>query len=99
MMVVAFGQQLEIEVVVFLHGIAVVADEIGRFFDVAERFQPIFADFQAHVGAHVEKALADEVGGLAHDGDAFLPGTAAPGGKGGFGGGNGIVWRLVRAPF
>ncbi len=97
MMLVGLALERAGKAVIVLDCVAVVANEIGRFFDVTERFHAVLADFQAHDGAHVEQSLADQIGRATQDGDSFLPGGVAPAGKGRLGGGNGVDGVLLDA--
>ena len=63
---------------VLFHPVAIIADQVGGLFHVAQRFGAILADLQRHDGADWKAALADQVGGLAHDLDALLPAQVTP---------------------
>ena len=64
--------------VVVLDRLGVVADQVGRLLDLAERLEPVLADLERHVGAVAHLALGDELGGAAQDRQAVAPRRAAP---------------------
>ncbi len=80
-----------VEAVVGLDLVAVVADQVGRLLDVAERLEPVLADLDRHQGRELHLALADQVRHAAHDRDALEPRRPGPARGGGAGGGDGVA--------
>ena len=79
-----------------LHLVAVVADEVDRLLDLADRLHARLADLeQAGAGNLVFLAL-DAIGGAAQHRDALGPRPAAPVRIGGAGGRDGAVDRAAR---
>ncbi len=70
------------EPVVRLHLVAVVADEVGRLLDVAERLEPVLADLHRHQRRELAAVLGDLVGGPLEDRDPLLPRRRRPRGRG-----------------
>jgi hypothetical protein len=69
-----------VEAVVGLDLVAVVADQVGRLLDVAERLEPILADLDRHQGPELHLALADQIRHAAHDRDPLQPRGPSPAG-------------------
>ena len=64
---------------VVLHRLGVVADEVRRLLDLAERLDPVLADLEAHDRGLVHQPVADELGGAAKDRQALPPRRRRPG--------------------
>ena len=63
---------------VVLHGLRVIADEVRRLLDLAERLDPVLADLEGHDRGVVHQPVADELGGAAQDRQPLLPGRRGP---------------------
>jgi len=72
----------EDEPLVSLHGIAVVADQVGRLLHVAQRLQAVLADVERVGGRKGVHALLDQVHDLPEQADPVLPLHPAPDRKG-----------------
>ena len=55
---------------VVLPDLGVVADEVGRLLDLAERLEPVLADLDGHQAGVLHLALADQLGRRAQDAGA-----------------------------
>ena len=77
--------------VVVLHRLGVVAEEVGRLLDLAERLEPVLADLDRHQARVAHLALADQVGGLADQRQAVAPRRRGPRRLGAAGGGDGVL--------
>ena len=63
--------------VVVLHGLGVIADQVGRLLDLAERLDPVLADLVALRRRVLELPVADELGRPTEDLDPLRHGVAA----------------------
>ncbi len=66
-----------------LHGVGIVAQQVDRLLDLAQRLQAILAHLQHHDCRKLEVVVTHDVGGAAHCGHALLPGQRGPAGRGG----------------
>ena len=88
---------LDVVAVVLLHRVAVVAQQVGRLLDLAERLDAVLADLEAHDRGLVHEAVADELGRAADDLETIAPGSRGPSRLGGTSRGDGVVDVLGRA--
>ncbi len=88
---------LDVVAAVLLHRVAVVAQEVRRLLDLAERFDPVLADLEAHDRGLVHEPVADELGGTPDDLEPFAPRGRGPGRLSGSGGRDGVVDIARRA--
>ena len=72
--------------VVVLHRLGVVAEQVGRFLDLAERLDPVLPDLDRHVGRVRHQVVADVLGRPADDREPFAPRDGGPGRLSGTGG-------------
>ena len=71
--------------------LAVIENEVDGLGHFRNGLETVLADFQTdHCGEFI-LALRHQFGGLAQEGDALAPAEAAPGGKDGLGGGDGLA--------
>ena len=77
--------------VVVLHRLRVVADQVGRLLDLAERLDAVLADLDRHRGRVVHQAVADQLRGATQDRRGAPPGGRGPGRLRGAGGRDGVV--------
>ena len=82
---------------VVLPGLGVVADQVGRLLDLAQRLDPVLADLDGHQAAVLHLALADQLGRAAQDRQALLPGRGRPARLCRASGGDGVARVLARA--
>ncbi len=66
--------------VVVLHRLRVVAQQVGRFLDLAERLDAVLADLDRHVRRVVHQVVADVLGRAADDRQPLAPRDGGPGG-------------------
>ena len=64
---------------VVLHRLGVVADEVRRFLDLAERLDAVLADLESHHRGLVHEPVADQLGGASQDREALRPRRRGPG--------------------
>ena len=95
---VAEVAHLVVVAVVGLHRRGVVAQQVGRFLDLAERLDAVLADLERHVRGVLHQPFADEVAGALDDRDALAPRDRGPGGLGGSGGRRRRRRRRPRCP-
>ena len=69
--------------VVVLHRLRVVAQQVGRLLDLAERLDPVLADLDRHVGGVRHQVVADVLGRPADDREPLAPRDRGPGRLGG----------------
>ncbi len=79
------------EAVVVFHLVAVIANEVGRLFDLSQRFELVLADLQSGQGGQLVDAFRDDVGRPVQDLDAFPPRLARPLVRGCLGSGDGVL--------
>ncbi len=71
-------QRVVVERVV-LGRLGVVADEVGRLLDLAQRLEPRLADLDGHQARVLHLALGDQLRGPLHDLESLLPPEPEPG--------------------
>ena len=69
--------------VVVLHRLRVVAQEVGRFLDLAERLDAVLPDLDRHVGGVRHQVVADVLRRATDDREPLAPGDCGPGRLGG----------------
>ena len=85
------------EAIRLLHAVAVVAQQVGRLFDVTQRLETVLADLEGHECRVIELALADQVSRAPNQLQASPPAEVSPGGESGAGGGHRVAHVLSRA--
>ncbi len=66
------------EPLVLAHRVGVVADQVGRLLDVAERFEAGLADLPRHAGGELGAALRDQIGGTVEERHPLGPRRGCP---------------------